>query len=307
MISITTRHEPLLGTLVELRVTAKDDQVAQRGSATIVTEMQRLEQIFSVHRDDSEISRWRVGEIDDISSELNEVLALAHRWHAESHGAFNPASGVLTAVWQHAVTTRIHPTESDLATAAAAIADLPYRVVDGRVERTGDCSSIDLNAIAKGWIADRAAAHAFGTLPLTALTVNAGGDLLQRGDTSMLVGVENPHRPYDNEKPLDKVRIRDAGLATSGSARRPITVGATKHSHVVDPRTGAPVDTIASISVVAGDAVEADVLATVLGVTAGTDLAAALELAEAHAAACLIVTSDRLVYTNERWRDLRPG
>lgn len=58
MISITTRHEPLLGTLVELHVTAKDDQVAQRASATIVAEMQRLEQVFSVYRDDSEISLW---------------------------------------------------------------------------------------------------------------------------------------------------------------------------------------------------------------------------------------------------------
>ena len=62
------------------------------------------------------------------------------------------------------------------------------------------------------------------------------------------------------------IELRDAGMATSGRARRGYRIGGRWYSHVIDPRTGRTVDDVASVTVVASSAATADVLATLLGV-----------------------------------------
>ena len=58
------------------------------------------------------------------------------------------------------------------------------------------------------------------------------------------------------------IEIDNEALATSGGARRWWTIGGKRYSKVLDPRTGLPVDSVASATVVARNAAEADVLAT---------------------------------------------
>ena len=66
--------------------------------------------------------------------------------------------------------------------------------------------------------------------------------------------------------PLARVRVANAGLATSGSARRGFRVAGRWFGHVIDPRTARPVDHVASATVLAPDAATADVVATIAGV-----------------------------------------
>jgi thiamine biosynthesis lipoprotein len=133
------------------------------------------------------------------------------------------------------------------------------------------------------------------------VTVNAGGDLAHRGGPPIRVGVENPLRPYDNEPPLMTIEVADAGLATSGRARQGVRIGGVWHSHVVDPRTGRPVDDVASVSVTACDAGTADVMATVLGVL---DLDEALAWASARGLAMLRIAPDGSRASTTGWAAL---
>jgi len=316
-------HQPLLGTVVEVRVGGR--AVATEGSgpadpaepaelvdAAVVAEIRRLEAVCSVHDPDSELQRWKSGRSARPGPELAAVLAAALDWQARSGGRFTVQAGLAVRRWRAAEASGTVPDARELAELAAAMAVAPYRVgTDGVPIATGDVSGVDLNAFAKGWIVDRAVEAGLAALRAAGvaddgieLSVNAGGDLRHVGATPVQVGIENPLRPYDNEPPLTTIALCGAGVATSGRARRGFRVGDHWFGHVIDPRTARPVDTVASISVVARDAATADVLATVLGVLAP---AAAVDEATRFEVACMVVDPAGRVLTNGRWDDLVIG
>lgn len=141
-----------------------------------------------------------------------------------------------------------------LATAHTAGAFTALRPLPGGGHR------LDPTGLVKGWAVERAAA------PLRDLGVdwyvNAGGDIaahVSDDRPAWRVGVEDPH---DRGQVLAIVAVRDGGVATSGSAAR--------GSHIWDPRTGAPVDRLASVTVAGPTLLWADVLATAVFVEGHT-------------------------------------
>ena len=129
----------------------------------------------------------------------------------------------------------------------------------------------NLGAIGKGYAVDRA-----GRLLLNHGTVVNW--LVHRGRSSVLahgkhancdgwpIGIRNPLLP---DKPYATLLLRDAALATSGTAVQWFRHEGKRYGHILDPRTGWPVDTLLSVSVIAPDSAMADALSTaffVLGV-----------------------------------------
>jgi FAD:protein FMN transferase len=278
--------------------------MANAAEARLLAEVSRLEAIFSAFLPDSELNRWKRGNLDVISAELATLLGAAYHWHAVSGGVFNPAVGVLSARWKQAEDDGILATPEEVFDLADAIRTLPYST-DGR--RTGDCQGLNFNAFAKGMVVDLAtqAARSGG---VEDILVNIGGDLVHLGTGPVLVGVEDPRRPYDNVPPLTAVEVCNQGMATSGLARRGYRVGARWLSHVIDPRTGWPTDAVASASVVARNAATADVIATVLSVLDPSDGLAWLanlgtdpDGSPIGPVACCIIDSAGLLHTNAVW------
>ncbi|HAD08786.1 MAG TPA: FAD:protein FMN transferase ApbE, partial [Porticoccaceae bacterium] len=73
------------------------------------------------------------------------------------------------------------------------------------------------------------------------------------------------------------IELNDHGVATSGDYRNYFERDGLRYSHTIDPRTGYPIShRLASVTVVADDAAEADALATaymVMGVEQALALA----------------------------------
>jgi thiamine biosynthesis lipoprotein len=299
---------PVLGTDLELRVgvdPAHEDALDGLACAVlhrVLDEIDRLEPLLSVHDPASALRRWRSGALadDHLPADLGRVLARAAHWFRVGRGTFNPCAGRVVQLWRDAAHTGVAPSGADCAAAAASIAVLPYEVAAGRVVRTGDTSGVDLNAIAKGYIVDRAVEAACAADPrVCRIVVNIGGDLRHWGRGSLLVGIEDPAQPYDNAAPRTVIGITGAALATSGPARRGVRIGGRWYGHVLDPRTGRPVDTVTSVSVVAPDATTADVVATIAGVLGSTDgLAFVRPLADVHA---LVVDAEGVSHASAGW------
>ncbi|NNF55388.1 MAG: FAD:protein FMN transferase [Acidimicrobiales bacterium] len=164
------------------------------------------------------------------------------------------------------------------------------RITGGAFDPNVD-GQLNLNAIAKGYIVDQASRRA--SRFARKVIISGGGDIRHLGAGSVTVGIEDPLRPYDNVAPFRRATISNQGLATSGTARR--------GKHVIDPRTGQPTDHIASASVIAEDAVTADVLATALTVLSVED---GLQLISEHrSTACLIVEQTGRTAASPTWPD----
>src|SRR5207249_6940291 len=78
------------------------------------------------------------------------------------------------------------------------------------------------------------------------------------GETSWMVQLEDP-RKEGNRIP---VRLRDAALSTSGNYENSFEVNGVRYSHILNPRTGRPVQGIAACTVIAPTCMESDALAT---------------------------------------------
>ena len=216
--------------------------------------------------------------------ELVAVRDLAEHWRERTSGAFNPGIARLTSLWENAAGLDTLPSQESLRDVLDLLAQ----------DRVAD---LDFNGIAKGWIADTALASSLDAEPdlINAAWLNIGGDLVHRGVGSLVVGIEDPARPYDNVAPMATVEIANEALATSGGARRWWDIDGKRYSKVLDPRTGLPVDRVASATVVAADAATADVLATVALVL---DPAEMLSLIEAEQAHCFVVLANGSTITS---------
>jgi thiamine biosynthesis lipoprotein len=294
-----------MGTAVELQlVLAGTDADAEGRSyiSTAVDEMVRLQNIFSSVDPTSEFSRWARNDITEISTELTQVLSEAAHWQRSSDGRFNPAVAELTEFWNDAETTGTIPDALSAQRVAQAIASPRWQTGrNGAVEQLGDCSRCTLNAFAKGWIVDRAVEHLTKHHTVQTVTVNAGGDLRRSGADPLIVGIENPFRPFDNEPPIAAISVSNAAVATSGSARKGFHIGGKNFGHVIDPRSGWPVEAIVSLSVVADTAATADVIATVLGVQSPHEAIA--EANEMEMAVFLVTEQGEHLWT-DAWRCL---
>ena len=87
--------------------------------------------------------------------------------------------------------------------------------------------------------------------------------LLARGKHNGLagwpVGIGNP---LFTGKRLGTILLADKAMATSGSNIQYFRHQGEKYGHILDPRTGWPIDTMLSVTVLADTAAEADALST---------------------------------------------
>ncbi len=119
---------------------------------------------------------------------------------------------------------------------------------------------IDLGGIAKGFIVDQVAEQLSTTRDYL---VDAGGDIFASGfgddGRPWRVGIGDPFVPGQH---LQVVELRDAAIATSSVvSRRWRTTSGTAH-HIIDPRTGLPVENdVACVTVIAPSTTAADIFA----------------------------------------------
>jgi len=144
----------------------------------------------------------------------------------------------------------------------------------------------------KGLLADRSGDRAA-----------ASGDIRQLGGNGVPVGIADPFAPQENAPLLATVWLRDQGMATSGNYRRGFRMGERWRSHLLDPRTGYPVENVVSASVIASSAQLADVLTTAFSVLPPDE---SRRLADhLPGVGLLLVTRDGERYANGVWRQAK--
>jgi len=289
-------YENVLGTSLELQLVATDRETARHAESAVLAEIDRLALILSGYSETSELSRWLTTHDADVavSGELADVLEMAERWRVRTAGAFDPAAVSLVELLQS-------PSTADSIRERLTQLNRPLWNVDRergtarRLTRLG----VSLDALAKGYVVERAAAALRDTHGVSQLLLNVGGDLRHHGSRAVAVGIANPHAPADNAPPLAVVHLRDAAIATSGGYRRGFEVNGQRVSHILDPRTGHAAERIASASVLAPDCATADALSTAFSVLPPRE---SVEIADSlPGVGCLIVERDGIVTTNALW------
>ena len=248
----------------EVLADTEDRDQAAAATHAAAREAARIEAKFSRYRSGNIIHRINQAggapvEVDEETAGLFDYAATCHEL---SDGRFDITSGVLRRVWRFDGGSQVPDAE-----AVGRILPLVgwQRVTwKDRVITMPAGMEVDLGGIGKEYAVDRAAALALAEVRCAVL-VNFGGDLYasapRRGERAWAVGVDDPE--HAGEGATYRVDLERGGLATSGDARRFVIWNGRRLSHILDPRTGWPVeDAPRSVTVLASTCLEAGTLST---------------------------------------------
>jgi FAD:protein FMN transferase len=304
------QHDPVLGTSLDLIVVAPTEEKAQAFEAAVLAEIERLCKILSTYDPDSEVSKLTVaGEPTLVSSEIIDVLSGYDTIRQRSSGAYNGQLGALVKTWKEAEAAGKVPDDATLKRLVAEMAQPAWQIDKAAktVTRLND-NPLNLNSMGKGYILTKALTAARTAVPaVTGALLDIGGDVMVWGSAAVSpadkpaagknpwrIGIADPAHSQDNAPPLTEVLLTDQYIASSGSYERYYTIGGKRYSHIFDPRTGKPVEGIASATVIAKDGATANALATTLCVL--TPAGSLALVRDTPGAECLIVGSDGKQY-----------
>ena len=265
----TSHYENVLGTSLELKVSAVSRQSSDQAEKAVLNEISRLTKILSAYDRTSEFSRWMQtrNTAVPVSPELFQVLDLFDQWRLRTSGALDASAEAITRVWKQAAGRGSLPTESELDSAIAEVRQRHWILnASNRTATHLTDAPLMLNSFTKSYIIRRAAEAALANAGVSGIVVNIGGDLVVAGEWQEPVLVSDPRADAENDQPISRLAVSNRAIATSGNYRRGELIAGHWYSHIVDPRTGQPADEILSATVVAPDATDAGALATAFNV-----------------------------------------
>ena len=282
----TREVRALMGSTCEIAVWDADRARALRAVRAAFAEMQALDALLSTYKPASEISRLNAragGALEKIDPRTFEALRAAKDASAQSDGAFDPTVGPLLRAWKlrepGVVPVGPEVTEFDRARQNLGWRDLVLDESSGsaRLARAG--MELDLGGIGKGFAVDRAV-DILKEAGVPSALVNFSGNLRAYGrpPRGRAWKFEVRH-PREEGRAMAVVEFEEGALSTSGDYERRTTIRleGKSYTHIVDPKSGRPVEGVASVTVFAPTATEADALSTaafVMGPRAGAEFLA---------------------------------
>ena len=254
-----------MGTPCAVQIYAKTHVKAKRAAKKVVTDVARLEDIYSRYRNDSfltEINRVAaVGGSITVDAETAGLLDYAATCYQQSDGLFDITSGLLRQAWNF---------KSSKVADEAVIHSVLERIGWDKLHWQSPVleflvagMEIDFGGVVKEYAVDRAAALCM-EMGIQHGIVNLGGDIKVIGPHAdgnpWRVGIRHPR---ETDAVLQTIELYAGALASSGDYERCIMLNGIRYGHVLNPKTGWPVQRMASVSVVGDFCVVAGSAATI--------------------------------------------
>jgi FAD:protein FMN transferase len=235
-----------------------------------------------------------------VTDDVFEVIGKALELSKLSEGLFDPTVGPLMAVWSMNSARARVPEPADI-TAARSLVDWREVVADPVAKtlylpRPG--MKLDAGGVEKGYAADEVV-RILASHGVQSSIIDLGGDIFAMGSkpggSLWEVGIQNPDA--ERGTPLGSVAVRNKSVVTSGVYEHFFEQNGKRYHHIMDTRTGFPVDNgLTSVTVVADTSIDADGIALsvfCLGPVRG------LALAKSLAVDAVIVDSAHRIYATE--------
>lgn len=289
-IGCNTENEVLIsgktmGTTYSIKVVAHDLKPLAVLKDEINARLDAINQSMSTYRPDSEISKfnaWTQSGRFELSDDFMHVANVAARLYRLSGGAWDATVMPLVKLWGFSGGKELKQIPSK-----EQVGSLLNQVGFSGIEFSGPRGlkkrntklSLDFASIAKGYGVDQIAAL-LRSRGFENFLVEIGGEVYAAGHKKngarWRVGINFPDKDASFNEVYRVVALQDRALATSGDYRNFFQIDGRVFSHVIDPRTGYPVDNrVVSASVISSDCTFADGLATavmVMGPQAGLEL-----------------------------------
>lgn len=282
-----------------MTVTAYGDN-AQKGVTDAIAEIQRLDNLLSIGKEDSEISKLNKSGCAALSDDTAVMVTKALDLYKSTGGAFDITVLPLMELWGFTTQEYYVPTEDEIQSTLQRVgADKLTWDESTKTLTLGDKQEIDLGGIAKGFTSSRIM-EIFKKDGVTCGMVSLGGNVhllgTKQDGSAWRVGIQDPNNTDDM---LGVLEANDCAVITSGAYERNFEKDGVTYHHIIDPATGKPSNSgLTSVTIVSKDGTLADGLSTSLFVM-GKDKAIAYWKQHADEFDTILVDKDRNVYITE--------
>jgi thiamine biosynthesis lipoprotein len=232
-----------MGGPCEVLIETDQEQEARQIAEAVTACAERIERKYSRYRTDNLIAQINAAQgspvtVDEETANLLDFSALLH---SLSGGMFDITSGVLRRAWSFDGRERI-PSQEDIEALLPLVGWQKAQWTRPVVSLLPGMQ-IDFGGIAKEYAVDQAA-HAASTVSSAPTLVNFGGDLAvtraRSGEQPWRVGIEGIDEGLGQAARL--VDLAAGALATSGDTYRYVKSGSRRLPHILDPRSGRPIE-----------------------------------------------------------------
>lgn len=237
----------------ELQLYGSDKKTTATIAETAISDVRRIEQTYSRYRNDNlmyQINQAAAqGSSIEVNAETASLLDYADACYQQSDGLFDISSGSLRNIWDFN-SGRV-PSEKQITQQLETIGWDKVRWNRSVLEFLVAGMQLDLGGIGKEYAADRAATIC-RQLGIEAGLVDLGGDI-------SIIGPRMDGRPWrvgirDTRNPsaiAGTIEVNSGAVATSGDYQKFMLVDGKRYSHIFNPLTGWPVQSLAAVTVVA--------------------------------------------------------
>lgn len=254
----------MMGTWVRGESRHPDLELAERALTGAFEEMKRLERLlnrFDPQSTLSRVNREAAYAPVTVEPEVFEILTHALKLAQATDGCVDLTSAPLTDLWKEAERAGAEPREAWIKDCLGRVGHdaLKLDPAQAQVRFLKEGMGLDLGAIGKGYILDRAA-EVMKSFGVEGGLLDAGGNIRVWGREESQIGIRDPLREGGV---AHVVSVRDGAVATTGAYERYFRFGKKRYGHILDLRIGRPASPeFLSASVVARDALGADALST---------------------------------------------
>lgn len=267
----------------------------------IDTELELVNDLMSTYRPESELMRFNRhsdSSVFPLSPQTYTVVSEALRIAQQTQGVLDVTVGPLVELWGFGAHGRIEhaPDEALIDQTRAVVGYNKLTLSSQGLSKAESALAVDLSPIAKGFGVDQVAAI-LEQNGISDYLVEIGGEMRLKGSKPeqqpWKIAIE---KPVNSERAVQRILVPgDVGVATSGDYRNYFEESGVRYSHLLDPRTGKPINNrTVSVTVLHPSCMTADGYATALNVM---DSQEALAFANQHDIAVLLVVKTDEGYT----------
>lgn len=287
-----------MDTFISIQCSGHD---AEEAVSMCKKEIDALDRLFRPSDDSSDVFKINHSDVPsvEIQKDTSDLLAVAKDISEYTDGSFDITIRPLVELWGFETDTPHVPFASDIESRLPIKGSSSFQTDSERIHMN-ECISIDFGGIAKGYCTDKMK-DILDSKNVSGAIVSLGGNILaykEKSDgTPWAVAVMDPKNP-DSYAGILKVKNRF--VITSGSYQRNFTENGKEYHHILDPKTGYPVDNnLLSVTVISKNGASADALSTaffVMGYEKAKECYSKLP-EKICPDAVLFVTKDNSVYT----------
>lgn len=257
-----------MGTVLEISLYARSRASGLRTLERLFRRAAELEAVFSHFDPTSDLSALNRGaetgpsRLRPVHPDLARILARSVGLSRRTGGAFDVTIGPLVELWTEAARTGRLPTRRALAETRGRVGSEQLRVEEeGSRAAIAAGTRVNLSAVAKG--------HALDLLVGMLADAPVSGALLDFGGSSLhAVGAPPGHDGWRvllrgaSDDFAGVVVLRDRALSVSNAVGQSSWIAGRRYGHVIDPRTGQPLESERLAAVVATSGALAEALST---------------------------------------------